>query len=92
MLWSYNLVYYYCYFLKNFIFKLSLQPTWGSNSEPQDQGLHILPTEPAGCPDDSFLKFFFLSGGQTVGTEDKSDASDDEIILKKICMSTTYIL
>ena len=42
------------FFLK--IFKQSPHPTWGSNSQPQDQELHILLTEPARCPQNVTFK------------------------------------
>ena len=35
---------------KDFIFKQSLNPTWDSNPQPQDQELHVPPTESARCP------------------------------------------
>lgn len=34
-------------FFKDFIFKSSLYPMWGSNSQPPNQELHAIPTEPA---------------------------------------------
>lgn len=33
-----------------FIFKSSLHPIWGLNSQCRDQEAHTLPTEPARCP------------------------------------------
>lgn len=35
---------------KDFIFVLSLHPTWGLNLQPGDQELPTPPTEPGGAP------------------------------------------
>ena len=47
------------FFFQDFIFKQSLHPTWGSNSQPRDQESHALPTKPVRCPSKwAFLPHF----------------------------------
>ena len=57
---------FYYLFLKDFIFKSSLHPTWGPSSQPQDQESHAPATEPAGRPD-------FLVQSRTL----RSDVTED---------------
>ena len=49
----------FIFFLKYFIFKSSLHTTCSSNSQPRDQEVHALPTEPARDPALPFFGYDF---------------------------------
>ena len=53
----------FCFFKDFLAFKLSPHPTWGLNSQPQDQELHVPQTEPTGTPSLSvFIRGLMKSG------------------------------
>ena len=57
-----SFLFFFLFFSFLSFFKVILCPTWGSNSQPQDQELHALPTEPARSPYPNFSKTCLLLG------------------------------